>query len=326
LHRKYKGNIPLVLAAYNAGEPAVDHCRCVPAASRAYADRIEQNRLFAQRIVEYLHNSLVPSVNQQDRVRQLGGQLAALQSARNENRDTSLAAELSKTRSALDAAEADAETLRAQRTRLQAELQQTNSLGAQALALTDSLRKRLDDVEKRVGASGPQPGTEPGTELEGIRSELAELKSAIQDRNVQDTETQQRIAELSAAVTRLSNKPIPLVPATKDRPDRAPLVAIVTASTLQGHLAPDPAFSGSLQDALLQRGLRVNVELEGAGARYVSVHQFGNPTPATMIDDLGNETASTKCCWGVREIPTCSSRTSDESGLRELLIQPSKVP
>jgi soluble lytic murein transglycosylase-like protein len=30
LWTKYKGNIPLILAAYNAGEPAVDHHRGVP--------------------------------------------------------------------------------------------------------------------------------------------------------------------------------------------------------------------------------------------------------------------------------------------------------
>jgi hypothetical protein len=262
LHRKYKGNIRLVLAAYNAGEPAVDRCRCVPASSRAYVDRIEQNRLFAERIVEYLHKSLIPSASQQNHIRQLEEQLATLQNARRESPDSALATELSKTRAALDAAEADVEAVRSQRSRLLVEIQQSNSIGAQALAMTDSLRKRLDEVETRVGTSGPQPGTEAGTELEGIRSELAELKSVIQDRNVQDTRTQQRLAELSAAVARFSDKPMPLTAPSKNRSDRPAMVALITAFTLQGRLMPDSSFSGVLQDALLRRGLGVNVELE----------------------------------------------------------------
>jgi len=262
LHGKYKGNVRLVLAAYNAGEPSVDRCRCVPAASRAYVDRIEQNRLFAQRIVEYLHKSLIPSVSQDAHVRQLEERLAALQNARRENPDSALATELSNTRAALDAAEADLEAVRAQRSRLLADIQQSNSVGAQALAMTDSLRKRLDEVETRVGRSGSQPGTEVGTELEGIRTEVAELKSVIQDHNVQDTQTQQRLAELSAAVARFSDKPMPLTAPSNNRSDRPAMVALITASSLQGRLVPDPSFSGFLQDALVRHGFGVNVELE----------------------------------------------------------------
>ncbi len=38
----YDGDLPLVLAAYNAGESRVDRCRCVPAIAEttAYVDRI----------------------------------------------------------------------------------------------------------------------------------------------------------------------------------------------------------------------------------------------------------------------------------------------
>lgn len=55
LLRKYKGNIRLVLAAYNSGEPAVDRCNCVPVASRKYVSLIADDRyLFARRIATYL--------------------------------------------------------------------------------------------------------------------------------------------------------------------------------------------------------------------------------------------------------------------------------
>ena len=131
--------------------------------------------------------------------------MSLLQAASSENRDSYAAAELSRTRSALDAAETEAATLRTQRDRLQAELQQCNTLGAQAAAMTDSLQKRLDEIEKH-GTSGLLPGTEAGTELEEVRTELGELKLAVQNPNVQDTETQRRIAELSAAVAQLSEK------------------------------------------------------------------------------------------------------------------------
>jgi soluble lytic murein transglycosylase-like protein len=53
LLRKYRNDTRLVLAAYNSGEPIVDRCHCVPAASRAYVSRIEQNRLFAKRAVSH---------------------------------------------------------------------------------------------------------------------------------------------------------------------------------------------------------------------------------------------------------------------------------
>jgi hypothetical protein len=64
LLRKYGNNTRLVLSAYNAGERAVDRCRCIPAESRAYVGRIEQSRFFAKRIVEYLHTTPVPSTMQ----------------------------------------------------------------------------------------------------------------------------------------------------------------------------------------------------------------------------------------------------------------------
>lgn len=65
---KYRNNTRLALSAYNAGEPAVDRCRCIPVESRAYVDRIEQSRFFAKRIAEYLHNTLAPSTMQDARV------------------------------------------------------------------------------------------------------------------------------------------------------------------------------------------------------------------------------------------------------------------
>jgi hypothetical protein len=64
LLKKYRNNTRLVLSAYNSGEPAVDRCRCVPAGSRAYVNRIEQSRFFAKRIVEYAHNTRSPSPSQ----------------------------------------------------------------------------------------------------------------------------------------------------------------------------------------------------------------------------------------------------------------------
>ncbi len=75
---KYGNNNRLVLSAYNSGEADVDRCLCVPTASRAYVNRIEQSRFFAKRIVEYLHNTLPPSPNQDARMSQLEKQLAEL--------------------------------------------------------------------------------------------------------------------------------------------------------------------------------------------------------------------------------------------------------
>jgi hypothetical protein len=75
---KYRNNTRLVLSAYNSGEAAVDRCRCIPAKSRAYVNRIEQSRFFAKRIVEYLHKTLAPSIIQDPRVSQLEKQLAEI--------------------------------------------------------------------------------------------------------------------------------------------------------------------------------------------------------------------------------------------------------
>ena len=78
---KYGNNTRLVLSAYNSGEAAVDRCRCIPAKSRAYVNRIEQSRFFAKRIVEYLHHTLAPSTIQDPRVSQLEKQLAELRAS-----------------------------------------------------------------------------------------------------------------------------------------------------------------------------------------------------------------------------------------------------
>ena len=78
---KYGNNTRLVLSAYNSGEAAVDRCRCIPAKSRAYVNRIEQSRFFAKRIVEYLHHTLAPSTIQDPRVSQLEKQLAELKAS-----------------------------------------------------------------------------------------------------------------------------------------------------------------------------------------------------------------------------------------------------
>ncbi len=78
---KYGNNTRLVLSAYNSGEAAVDRCRCIPAKSRAYVNRIEQSRFFAKRIVEYLHHTLAPSTIRDPRVSQLEKQLAELKAS-----------------------------------------------------------------------------------------------------------------------------------------------------------------------------------------------------------------------------------------------------
>jgi len=262
LLKKYKNNIRLVLAAYNAGEPAVDRCRCVPAASRAYVHRVDQNRFFARRIVDYVHKTVLPSADQEARVKQLERQLA--EARESVKIDASATARVVRVQAELQNVRAEADALRDERDRLRTELQRENSLGAQALAMTESLRKRLDDVEKQIASSGrPQSNSEAGSELEGIRTEIANLKAAIQNRNFQDSETQQRIAELSAAVAKLSDKPVPVVAPNKSS-GRSPLIALVAASHREDRVEPDASFTGALQEALLRRGLSVNVELQTA--------------------------------------------------------------
>jgi hypothetical protein len=78
---KYGNNTRLVLSAYNSGEGAVDRCRCIPAKSRGYVNRIEQSRFFAKRLVEYLRNTLPPSTIQDPRVSQMEQQLAELKAS-----------------------------------------------------------------------------------------------------------------------------------------------------------------------------------------------------------------------------------------------------
>ena len=82
LMKKYHRNVQLTLAAYNAGEPAVDGCRCVPQASRGYVNRIEQNQVFAHRIVEYVRTAIIPSAAQQGQIHDLQAKIAALQQRR----------------------------------------------------------------------------------------------------------------------------------------------------------------------------------------------------------------------------------------------------
>jgi Transglycosylase SLT domain len=76
LFTKYGTNTRLVLSAYNSGEAGVDRCRCIPPKSRAYVNRIEQSRFFAQRIVAYLHKALAPSAVQDPGVLRLEKQSA----------------------------------------------------------------------------------------------------------------------------------------------------------------------------------------------------------------------------------------------------------
>jgi len=271
LSKKYRNNLPLVLAGYNAGEPIVDRCRCVPTASRAYVDRIQQNRFFAKRIVRYLRESVLPAATQAAKVATLETELKRLEGESQKvssPQRVNLEQELAQARSDLEAAQAASDRLRAERDRLLAQLQQDNSLGAQALAVTQSLRQRLEAVESQVAsrAKDPQSGAEANFEVVAIRADLAPLKSAIQSQNVQDTQTQQRIAELATLVTRLSERigsspaRIPLASAKPSK--EPPLIAVIAAADHAGRVEPNPELAGALQDALPRRGLNVNVELQ----------------------------------------------------------------
>ena len=259
---KYKNNTRLALGAYNAGEPAVNRCKCVPAASRPYVSRIDQNRFFARRIVEYVQQAILPVATHVAQAKQLEERVATLQT--NIHLDASARTELGKARETLQRTQAEADALRAERDRLQSELRRENSVGAQALVMTDTLRQRLELVEKQIntGTVSQQNGTEAFVELADIKQEVADLKAAIEARNVQDSETQRRIAELAAAVERASDKPLPIAKAAKKSSTEPPTVALVTASSQPGTYLADSALSGVLQDALLKHGLGVNVELE----------------------------------------------------------------
>jgi Transglycosylase SLT domain len=274
LLKKYNHRIPLVLGAYNAGEPAVDRCHCVPSQSRAYVSRIEQNRVFAKRIVQYVHESVQPGAAQATRIASLEATLRRLEAERQQATDVSspkytrLAQELQDAHSELNAALNESENLRRERDRLLAQLQHENSVGTQALALTQSLRERLDTVERRVESKqdDTRPGLEASVELEAIRSDLAELRNAVQNRSVQDAETRQRMDELSAVVTRVSE-------ATTSRRSRVsasqptgssepPLIALVVSGEEAGQPATASDLVGSVQDALLRKGLGVSIELQ----------------------------------------------------------------
>lgn len=71
LEKKYRGNLRLVLAAYNGGEPNVDACQCVPHPTRDYVNRVEQDRYpFARNIVAYMRAVTAPGGNEEaDRLR-----------------------------------------------------------------------------------------------------------------------------------------------------------------------------------------------------------------------------------------------------------------
>ncbi len=274
LSKKYKNNQRFVLAAYNAGEPIVDRCRCVPTASRAYVDRIQQNRFFAKRIVGYLRESVLPAATQAAKVATLETKLKRLEQESQKvpnigsAQRADLERDLAQSRSDLEAARAASETLRAERDRLLGQLQQDNSLGAQALAVTQSLRERLEAMESQVvsRAKDSQSGAEANFELVAIRADLAQLKSVIQSQNVQDTQTQQRIAELAALVARLSERVASSparIPPTSAKPSKGPpLIAVIAAADHAGRVEPDSDFTGALQDTLVRRGLNINVELQ----------------------------------------------------------------
>jgi hypothetical protein len=276
LSKKYRNNMQLVLAAYNVGEPIVNRCRCVPTASRGYVDRIQQNRFFAKRIVGYLRESVLPAAAQAATVATLEAKLKRLEQERQKEPNASssqrvdLERELAQARSDLERAQAASDRLRAERDRLLAQLQTDNSLGAQALAVTQSLRERLGALESQVASRGKdsQSGAETNFELAAIRADLAQLKSVIQNPNVQDTQTQQRIAELTALVAQLSAKVgsssarVPLASAKTSKD--SPLIMVIAAADHAGRVEPDPQLSGALQDALLRKGLAVNVDVQTA--------------------------------------------------------------
>jgi len=265
LTKKYSNNRKLVLAAYNAGEPAVDNCRCVPSASHAYVDRIEQNLVFAKLIARYLRESVLPVATEAAKVATLEAKLKDLE-LQSQNVSSPQRVdwdrELAQAHSDLESARATSDRLRADRDRLRVQLQQDNSLGAQALAVTQSLRQRLEAVESQVasGSKDSQSGADANSELVSIRADLAGLKSAIQSQNAEDIQTRQRMAELNALITRLSDSVssassrIPLASAKGSK--GPPLIAVIAATDHLGRIEPDSQLVGALQDGSLRRGLR----------------------------------------------------------------------
>jgi len=277
LLKKYHGNVQLTLAAYNAGEPAVDGCRCVPQASRGYVNRIEQNQVFAHRIVEYVRTAIIPSAAHQGQIHDLQAKIAALQQRREQpNLDhvaNSSSEGLASAQAALESANAELQKLVTERDALRSKLQAENGLTAQAFAMFESLRQRIDQVEEKLAAPDrtQEKKEDASAELNSVRIELAELKNAMQNDNQHNSEMEKQIEELSAAISRLSNMQPAVDHPGASSPHRAiskqSMIALVVASRTNGTLEAAPDLTGALQETFSTAGMKVDLELQAPGIR-----------------------------------------------------------
>ncbi len=224
LLRKYGGDKRLALAAYNGGEPLVDRCRCVPAATRAYVNLIETDRYpFAKNIVEYVRKTTaLMSPDQQKRIEELQATVAELerqQRLRASRGDSSATGateqELANARSALEREVARRDALEQERDQLRQQLEVANSENRRAI---DDIKDQLGTVDGKlgdlgrdiaaIGSSSQSNSSELSalqSRLQSLQAEMAALRATMQGQNLRDEQVWERLADLSATLAKLNS-------------------------------------------------------------------------------------------------------------------------
>lgn len=289
LYRKYKQNLRLVLAAYNSGEPRVDRCRCVPLASVAYVDEIEENRFFAQKIVQYLKSSVIPMAVETSAVSDLQMQVQQLSaqrlSASDQKQIARLDGRINEIQSKLRDAQTETDRLREDNEKLRTQLASQANPSREANVATSSLTSAVTELEQRGQTEGTNPST--AVDARALQEQVSNLQAALSARNALSEEAKQRIADLTARLERFTRlygitSQAPPLTGVKKIDNRQPTIALIAAdSTPQGPTV-DQVFSATLQDVLLRHQFGVDVELQNDSFVSLNLAQLENGNGSSL--------------------------------------------
>lgn len=269
LSQKYKHNVRLMLAAYNSGEPRVDMCKCVPPASLAYVNAIDENRHFAQQIVDYVKSTVVPTAAQtalvskmQEQQQQLSAELT---SSMDKKQISDLESRINQLQSRLRRTQDQQDRLRKEALSRTEEIASEVNPAADGSAAVVSLNGAIRELETK-GARG-ENDVDALAAASDLNSQVSSLQATLAAHDALTDSTKQQIADLTARLERLTRlygvtSEAPRLTGAKKIHNRQPTVALVAAaSTAQGPVV-DQVLSAALQDTLLRHRFAVNVELQ----------------------------------------------------------------
>jgi hypothetical protein len=267
--QKYKHNVRLMLAAYNSGESKVDKCKCVPPASLPYVNAIDENRHFAQHIIDYVKSDLVPmevqsaSVSEiQQQKQQLSEKLA---SSGDKKQISKLELKLNRLQSRYRNAQDELDRLHNEALNRANGIADEVNPAADGNAVVSSLNGAIGELEKEGTPGKNDPDAVAAASA--LDSQVSSLQATLIAHDVLTGSTKQRIADLTARLERLTRlygvtSDAPRLTGTKDIRKRLPVVAIVAASESAAGLTTDSLLAEALQDTLLRHGMAADAELQ----------------------------------------------------------------